>query len=98
MKDELDSRGATAVVIGSGTALSHRLATRWLRLPWPVLRDPDRSVYREYGLIRRFVLIQQSGTFIVDGKGILRYAHGGLSPYDAFHTDEVTATLRQLQR
>jgi peroxiredoxin len=97
MKDVLDSLGATVVVIGSGPVLSLRLATRWLRLPWPIVRDPDRSVYRQYGLARPLGLIQQSGTFVVDRDGILRYAHGGLNPWDALRQDEVVAILRRLQ-
>lgn len=98
MKDELDSLDATVVVIGSGPVLSQKLATRWLRLPWPVVRDPDRGVYRKYGLARALGLIQRSGTFVVDPDGILRYAHGGLNPYDALRKDEVVTTLRQLRR
>lgn len=96
MKDDIDSLDATVVVIGGGPVLSQKLATRWLRLPWPVLRDPDRSVYRQYGLARPLGLIQQSGTFVVDRDGTLRHAHSGLNPYDALRKDEVLATLRQL--
>jgi len=96
MKNEIDALGAAVIVIGGGPELSHRLATRWLRLPWPVVRDADRSVYRRYGLLRTLGLIQHSGTFVVDADGVLQYAHGGLNPWDALRPAEVIATLRRL--
>jgi len=93
MKDELERHNAIAIVIGGGTELAATLATRWLKLPWPILRDPERAAYRAYGLDRSLGLIQQSGTMVVDAEGILRYAHGGLNPQAAFPRDQVLAAL-----
>jgi peroxiredoxin len=96
MKSVLDSLDTTAIVIGSGLPLAHRLATRWLRLPWPVVRDPDRGVYRAFGLTRALGLIQASGTFIIDPDGIVRYANAGLNPGNALYEEETVATLRRM--
>ena len=93
MKDELERRNARAIVIGGGTELAATIATRWLKLPWPILRDPERAVYRAYGLERSLGLIQQSGTMVVDAEGILRYAHGGLNPGTAFPRAGILAAL-----
>jgi peroxiredoxin len=69
MKPDLDDRNATAAVIGGGTALAARLATRWLNLPYPILHDPDRAVYEAYGSERLLGIYQQSGTVVVDADG-----------------------------
>lgn len=69
MKDELDKRNATALVIGGGTRLAAGLATRWLNLPYPVLHDPERAVYEAYGSERLLGIYQQSGTVVVDADG-----------------------------
>jgi peroxiredoxin len=69
MKEDLDVRNATALVIGGGTTLAARLATRWLNLPYPILHDPDRAVYRAYGSDRLLGIYQQSGTVVVDPEG-----------------------------
>jgi peroxiredoxin len=69
MQDALEKRNATALVIGGGTRLGARLATRWLRLPYPVLHDPERITYEAYGSERLLGIYQQSGTVVVDADG-----------------------------
>lgn len=93
MKNELEHRNATALIIGGGPALSLRLATRWLRSPWPVLHDPERSVYRAYGLEKALGLVQHSGTVVIDEEGTVRLCHSGLNPANAFPRAEVLTTL-----
>ncbi len=93
MRSELERRNATALVIGGGPSLSLRLATRWLDSPYPVLHDPDRAVYRAFGLDRALGLIQRSGTVVVDAGGVIRYSHGGANPVDAFPRGRVLDAL-----
>lgn len=69
MKPDLDDRNATAAVIGGGTALAARLATRWLNLPYPILHDPDRVAYTAYGFERLLGIYQQSGTIVIGADG-----------------------------
>jgi len=83
MKEALDARNATAALIGGGTVLSARLATRWLKLPWPVLHDPDRAVYRAYGFERMLGVYQQSGTVVVDAAGMRLFQERGANPRKA---------------
>lgn len=93
MSSELEQRNATALILGGGSALSLRLATRWLRSPWPVLHDPERNVYRAYGLEKTLGLVQQSGTVVIDADGTVRLSHGGLNPANAFPRAEVLTAL-----
>ena len=95
MKEDLESRNATALLIGGGTALAARLATRWLKLPFPVLHDPEREVYRAYGFERVIGLVQQSGTVVVDAGGSIVYERRGANPQHALMRDEVLAALEQ---
>jgi len=94
MKDELESRNTTAVLIGGGTALAARLATRWLKLPYPVLHDTDRAVYRAYGFERVLGgLIQQSGTVVVDAEGRIVFEQKGANPQKALSRADILAVL-----
>ena len=93
MSRELEQRNATALIIGGGPGLSLRLATRWLKSPWPLLHDAERSVYRAYGLEKALGLIQQSGTVVIDAQGTVRLSHGGLNPASAFPRAEVLKAL-----
>jgi len=83
MKAGLAERDARVLVIGGGTALAARLAARFLRLPFPVLHDPERAVYRAYGFERKLGVFQQSGTVLVDREGVVRHRTAGLNPSGA---------------
>ena len=50
------------------------------QLPYVVLADPDRSVYRAYGLRKVVGVLQRSGTVLVDRHGIVRYDHRVSNP------------------
>lgn len=93
IKDELDKRNATALVIGGGTRLGARLATRWLRLPYPVLHDPERAVYEAYGSKRLLGIYQQSGTVVVDADGNIILERITSNPRRALPMDDILQAL-----
>jgi len=93
MRSDLERRNATALIIGSGPILSVRLVTRLLKSPWPVLHDPERTVYRAFGLEKVFGLLQHSGTVVVDAAGTVRMSRGGLNPANAFSRNELLEAL-----
>jgi alkyl hydroperoxide reductase subunit AhpC len=106
---EIEALGATVLFLSFGQIWQ---AKRWLEetgVPYPLLLDPDRRVYRAYGLKRSiaaawhprmfvyyFRLLrrgrklrpiqgdpyQLGGDFVVDRKGILRFAHPSRDPLD----------------
>ncbi len=96
MEKTLRGYGADAWIIGSGTRIVARAAARLLRSPFPVLYDPDRAVYRAWGLEKRLGLVQQSGTFVVDAEGTVRLAHPATNPARSLPREELIAVLAAL--
>lgn len=69
----LQARHAEVLVIAGGSrAEAEQLATT-LQVPFPVLADADREVYRRYGLEKVLSLWQRSGTIVVDTQGRVSY-------------------------
>ena len=51
-----------------------------LKTPFPVLADPDRTVYHRYELDKNFIGIQRTASVIVDQNGMIRYIKQSLNP------------------
>ena len=49
--------------------------------PFPVLADPDHSVYDQYGLARIMLLSTRSGSVIVDKGGKISYIRSLANPW-----------------
>ena len=47
--------------------------TEILHLPFPVLSDPQRIIYHQYGLEKVIFVIQRTASLVVDKAGIVRY-------------------------
>ncbi len=60
------------VILGARTDQAKSYAES-LHAPFPVLADPDRSVYKLFGLEKAMLVIQRTASIIVDRKGIIRY-------------------------
>jgi len=74
MYEVLHGKDTAVLVIGGGEREAvARLAAK-LAAPFPLLADPNRAAYHRYGLEKALVMMQRSGTFLVDKRGILRYA------------------------
>ena len=80
-------------LIGSGLRPVAAVVSRLLSSPHPIVYDPDRITYREWGLEKRMGLIQMSGTFLIGPDGVIRYAHATLNPFDSFRKHEVIERL-----
>lgn len=50
-----------------------------LHLPFPVLADPERSVYHQYGL-GKVMLIQRTASIIIDCNGVIQYIKTTTNP------------------
>lgn len=71
----LQARNAAVLVIAGGSrAEAEQLATA-MQVPFPVLADANREVYRSYGLQRLMSLWQRSGIVVVDTQGRVNYLH-----------------------
>jgi len=51
-----------------------------LHLPFPVLADPERSVYHQYGLDKVLFVIQRTASAVVDRQGTIRYLKTAANP------------------
>jgi peroxiredoxin len=70
---QFQSAGAEILVIlGAGTSQA-KVYSESLHAPFPVLADPNRSVYKLFGLEKAMLVIQRTASVIVDRKGIIRY-------------------------
>ena len=67
-----------------------------LKLPFPVLADPDRAIYLRYGLDKVFLAIQRSGTFLIDQQGIVGYIKQGALP-QKLNEDQLMRGIKKLQ-
>ena len=51
-----------------------------LKLPFPVLADPDRAIYHRYGLDKALFVIQRTASLVVDRGGVIRYIKRAANP------------------
>jgi peroxiredoxin len=78
--DELRARNTAVLVIGGGARQDADRIARMFRLPFPVLADPDRVAYRDYGLHKVLFTVQRSGTFLIDLNGQISYVQRVTNP------------------
>ncbi len=67
------------LILGDSVDKARRYAES-LHLPFPVLADPTRSVYHQYGLEKVISLIQRTASIVVDCNGIIQYIKTTTSP------------------
>lgn len=84
-----DGSGVAYRAFGLGKGMTIRLPTlvRAARLLWR-----EKRLYRPMGDI-----MQMGGDFIVDGAGIVRYAHGSEDPTDRPEADELLRLIADLK-
>ena len=73
MYDEFREAGAEIVVILGEDLNKARAYAEGNQLPFPILSDPDREVYRLYELEKYFLLFQRTASLVIDKEGIVRY-------------------------
>ncbi|NIH86474.1 redoxin domain-containing protein [Amycolatopsis granulosa] len=65
------------------------------RIPFPVLTSPRGTPHEMVGLNRKlFGSMQQSGSVLIDGEGIVRHAHGATLPTGGYDRKGIAAALR----
>jgi peroxiredoxin len=69
----LQACDAEVMVIGSGRQAEAQQLAATLRVPFPVLADPDRAVYRRYGIEKVLGVWQRNGIVVVDIHGQVTY-------------------------
>ncbi len=80
MNDEFNRAGANILVILGGTLDQARRYAETLKVPFPVLADPDRAVYHRFELTKNFIGLQRTASIIVDANGIIQYIKRTVNP------------------
>ncbi len=99
MYEQLRARDTEVLILGGGSRKGAERLSRRLKLPFPVLVDPDpeRAVYRRYGLDKVWIALQRSGTFLIDKQGIMCYIHQVTNPQASVAEDELMGEVEKLQ-
>ncbi|MBA3817200.1 MAG: redoxin domain-containing protein [Parachlamydiaceae bacterium] len=93
---ELQAADVSTVIIGGGDRkYAEQLATLY-KLPFPVLADLKREVYAQYGLHKVVKFNQQSGTYLIDKHGVLRYMRQATLAFQNFSARDLMEAVHQL--
>jgi peroxiredoxin len=90
---KLREHNVEVLVIGGGGQARAQAMVSKFRLPFPVLADPDREVYRQYYLSKKLVMMQQSGTMLIDKQGVIRYIKRFTNPQAWMGSREIAHLL-----
>lgn len=94
--EEFQKAGAEVLVVTPGDTQRAKAYASALALPFPVLADADREVYRLYGLDRMVLgLMQRSEIFVIDRSGVIRFAQGHGLPTKVPDADEVLQVVKR---
>jgi peroxiredoxin len=75
------------LIVVPGPPEQTRKIAKLIRASFPVLADPGRGVFRSFGLGRRLLVIQQSGSALVSRDGTLAYIRRSTGPRGALDLD-----------
>ena len=95
--DEFKGLNFEILVILGDTPEKTRRYCEELHLRFPILSDPKRGVYQQYGLQKSF-FIQRSASLVIDCGGIVRYIKTAANPMVWMsETTEVLKTIKTLR-
>ena len=92
--EDVKQRGAEVIAVAPDDVEHSRQYFERNEIPFPCLADSSRKVFRQYDVKSALVSLgQRPGLFVIDGGGIVRYAHLGFQHWEIPSVDE---TLKQL--
>ncbi|MEC4019380.1 peroxiredoxin [Streptomyces sp. H27-D2] len=94
--DRFKDLGATVWGISPQGLDSHEGFARKHRLAFPLLSDTDRTVVKDYGIALPGLGLRRS-VFILDGAGVVRWKHVGLTGLTFQNTDTLAERLAALR-
>lgn len=92
--DQFAGLGAEVLGISPQDVDSHERFSGKLGLAFPLLADTDKEVGRTYGLVGPLGFYKRS-VFVVDGDGLIRYAHRSPHGLTYRRTDELVAAVQE---
>jgi peroxiredoxin len=77
---DFQAAGAEILVILGEAPEKARSYVELLKLPFPVLADPERAIYHLYDLERAIFGIQRTASLVIDQHGVIQYFKRTTSP------------------
>ncbi len=87
--------GAEVLGISPQDVTSHEQFASKLGLKFPLLSDVDKKVAQAYGTLGPLGFYRRS-VFVVDGQGVIRYAHRAIAGLTYRSTDEIIAAVKAI--
>ena len=80
LNDEFVKAGVQVLVILGDSLERARKYAESLKAPFPVLADPERTIYHQFELTKNFIGIQHTASIIVDPTGVISYIKRVMNP------------------
>lgn len=80
MNDEFVKAGVQVLVILGDTLERAGRYAESLKAPFPVLADPERTIYHKFELQKNFIGIQHTASIIADPNGVITYIKRAMNP------------------
>ena len=91
--EQFTGLGAHLYGINPQSVASHERFAAARGFRFPLLADEDKKVGEAYGILGPLGFYRRS-VFVIDGQGIVRYAHRSLTGATFKHPDELLAAIR----
>jgi peroxiredoxin len=92
--DEIRGRGVEVLALAPGSLDQTDAFAAARGIPFPLLADPQRDVYRAYQVESRLLSLgQRPALFSIDRDGVVRYAFLGTEQWQLGDIDEALAAL-----
>lgn len=91
--DQFSEVGAQILAVSPQDLDSHERFSCKHELGFPLLTDVDKTLFRAYGALGPLGFPRRS-VFVVDGEGIIRYAHRALAGMTFKRSEELVAAVR----
>ena len=93
--DQFTNLGAQVLAISAQDMVSHERFSAKHGLAFPLLADPDKAVAGAYGTLGPIGFPRRS-VFIIDGDGVIRYAHRAIAGLTYRPVSELVEALKAL--
>jgi peroxiredoxin Q/BCP len=93
--DQFTNLGAQVLAISPQDVASHERFSGKYGFAFPLLADPDKTVAGAYGTLGPIGFVRRS-VFIVDGDGVIRYAHRAIAGLTYRPVSELVEAIKAL--
>ena len=93
--DQFTNLGAQVLAISAQDVASHERFSSKYGFAFPLLADPDKAVAGAFGTLGPIGFPRRS-VFIIDGEGVIRYAHRAIAGLTYRPVGELVETLKAL--